>query len=106
MGGGFDTTPWPLQPRERPIPVVQEAGWDSGLVWTGTENRAPTGTWSSDRPARGESLYRLRYPGQQLFQEAIQIPVPWMTTIMVIHFVPTVFFYFYTPEVKRRLVEW
>ena len=26
-----------------PVPIVQEAGWDSGPVWTGTENLAPPG---------------------------------------------------------------
>jgi hypothetical protein len=46
-----------------PVPIVQEAGWASGPVWTGSENLAPTGVRSTDRPARSESLYRLRYPG-------------------------------------------
>ena len=26
-----------------PVPIVQEAGWTPGPVWTGTENFAPTG---------------------------------------------------------------
>jgi hypothetical protein len=31
-----------LYPRERhPVPIVQEAGWASGPVWTGAENLAP-----------------------------------------------------------------
>jgi len=30
-------------PRERPVPIVQEAGWASGPVWTGTKNLAPPG---------------------------------------------------------------
>ena len=30
-------------------------------VWTGEENRAPTGIRSPDRPVRSESLYLLRY---------------------------------------------
>ena len=30
-------------PRERPVPIVQEAGWASGPVWTGAENLAPPG---------------------------------------------------------------
>ena len=30
-------------PRERPGPIVQEAGWASGPVWTGAENLAPPG---------------------------------------------------------------
>jgi hypothetical protein len=31
----------------------------------GAENLAPTGIRFPDRPARGESLYRLSYPGPQ-----------------------------------------
>jgi len=30
-------------PRKDPVPIVQEAGWAPGLVWTGAENLAPTG---------------------------------------------------------------
>ena len=45
-----------------PIPIVKEAGWASGPVWTGAENLAPTGIRSPERPARRQSLYRLRYP--------------------------------------------
>jgi hypothetical protein len=32
-------------------------------VWTGAENFAPTGIQSPGRPARGESLYQLRFLG-------------------------------------------
>jgi len=50
-------------PRERePVPIVQEAGWAPGQVWTGAENLAFFGIRSPDRPARSESLYRLSYP--------------------------------------------
>jgi hypothetical protein len=42
---------------------VQEAGWAPGAVYTCAENLAPNGIRSPDRPARSESLYRLRYPG-------------------------------------------
>ena len=38
-----------------PLPIVQEAGWASGLVWTGAENFAPTGIRSPDCPARRQS---------------------------------------------------
>jgi len=27
------------------VPIVQEAGWASGLVWTGAENLAPPGLY-------------------------------------------------------------
>ena len=51
-----------LYPREIPVLIVQEAGWAPGMVWTGAENLAPNGIRSPDRPARSQSLYRLRYP--------------------------------------------
>jgi hypothetical protein len=49
--------------KEIPVPNLQEAGWDPGLLWTGAENVAHTGIRSSDRPARSESLYRVSCPG-------------------------------------------
>jgi hypothetical protein len=48
-------------PGKDPVPIVQEAGWAPGSVWTGAENLSPTGIRSSDRPARNQSLYRLSY---------------------------------------------
>jgi hypothetical protein len=39
-----NATPRPLYPRARdPVPVVQEAGWAPGTIWTDAENLAPTG---------------------------------------------------------------
>ena len=55
--------PQPLfTPGKNPVPIVQEAGWAPGPVWTGVENLAPTGIRSPDRPARSQSLYCVRYP--------------------------------------------
>jgi hypothetical protein len=49
-------------PRERDaVPIVQEAGWASGPVWTSADNLVPTGIRSPNRPARRQSLYRLSY---------------------------------------------
>ena len=53
--------PAALYPGKEPVPIVQEAGWAPGPVWTGAKNLAPTGIQSPDRPARSQSLYRLRY---------------------------------------------
>jgi hypothetical protein len=39
-----------------PVPIVQEAGWAPGPVWTGEEYLALTGFGFPDRPARSESL--------------------------------------------------
>ena len=62
-GWGVSVTPRPLfAPGKDSVPIVQEAGWAPGPVWTGVENLAPTGIRSPDRPARSQSLYRLSYP--------------------------------------------
>jgi hypothetical protein len=53
--------PADLLPGKTRYPIVQEAGWAPGPVWTMAENLAPTGIRSPDRPARSESLYRLSY---------------------------------------------
>ena len=59
---------WLLYPRERnTAPILQEAGWAPGPVWTEAENLAPNGIRSLDRPARSESLYRLSYRGSPSF---------------------------------------
>ena len=49
-------------PWKDPVPIVQEAGWAPGPVWTSAENLAPTSIRCPDRPARSQSLYRLSYP--------------------------------------------
>ena len=49
-------TPW-----KYPVPILQEAGWASGPVWTGGKSR-PHRDSIPDRPARSQSLYRLSYP--------------------------------------------
>ena len=51
-----------LYRRENPVSLVQENGWAPEPVWTGAENLGPTGIRSPNRPARSQSLYRLRYP--------------------------------------------
>jgi hypothetical protein len=39
MGWVVNATPRPLYPRERDqVPIVQEAGWAPGPIWTGAEN--------------------------------------------------------------------
>ena len=40
-GGGWSTPrPGRFTPRKDPVPIVQEAGWAPGPVWTGAENLA------------------------------------------------------------------
>jgi hypothetical protein len=49
-------------PGKDPVPILQEAEWAPGPVWTVAENLAHTGIRSPDRPDRSYSLYRLSYP--------------------------------------------
>ena len=57
--GGQRHAPGHFTPGKDPVPIVQEAGWVPGSVWTGAENLAPTEIRSPDRPVRSDSLYRL-----------------------------------------------
>ena len=66
-GEGVSFTPRPLfNPRKDPVPIVQEAGWAPGPVWTDAEYIAPTGIRTLDLPVRSQSLYRLRYTAHNL----------------------------------------
>ena len=50
-------TPRPLLTLGKdPVPIVQEAGWAPGPVWTGAENLASTGIRSPDRQTSNQSL--------------------------------------------------
>ena len=44
-----------------PVPILQQAGWATGPVWTGGKSRRHRDS-IPDRPARSQSLYRLSYP--------------------------------------------
>jgi len=52
-------------PRKDPVPIVYEAGWAPGPVWTGAENLTLTGIRSLGRPTRSELLYQLHYNGDK-----------------------------------------
>jgi hypothetical protein len=58
--------PGRFTPGKDPAPNVFEAGWTPGPAWKGAEDLAPAGIRSPDRPAHGESLYRLSYPGPRM----------------------------------------
>jgi len=59
------STPRPhFTPGKDPVPIVQEAGWAPGPVWTGGKSR-PHRDSIPDHPARSQSLYRLSYPAHQ-----------------------------------------
>ena len=71
-GEGVSVTPRPLfTPGKDQVPIVQEAGWAPGPVWTGAENLATTGIRSPNRPARRQSLYRLGYPARHKYIMAL-----------------------------------
>ena len=59
------STPRPhFTPGKDPVPILQEAGWAPGPVWTGGKSR-PYRDSIRDRPARSQSLYRLSYPADR-----------------------------------------
>ena len=58
-GWMVSVTPRPqCTPGTDPVPILQEAGWALGPVWTGGKSR-PHRNSIPDRPARSQSLYRL-----------------------------------------------
>ena len=70
-GWVISSTPRPhFTPGKDQVPILQEAGWAPGPVWTGGKSRPH---WDSipDHPARSQSLYRLSYRAHFFF------PVDW-----------------------------
>ena len=60
-GWVVSSTPRPhFIPGKDPVPIVQEAGWVPGPVWTGGKS-LPHRDSIPDRPDRSQSLYRLSY---------------------------------------------
>jgi len=68
-GDERSTTP-PRQlftPEKDQVPIVQEAGWDPGPVWTGAENlEPPPGFDPRTVQPVAQSLYRLSYPAHSI----------------------------------------
>ena len=62
-GWVVSSTPRPdFTPGKDPVPILKEARWALGPVWTGAENLAPPGfDPRTDQPV-AQSLYRLSYP--------------------------------------------
>ena len=48
-----------------PVPILHEAGWAPGPVWTGGKSRPHRDSFA-DRPARSQTLYRLSYPADNI----------------------------------------
>jgi len=65
-GWVVSSTPRPhFTPGKDPVPILQEAGWTPGKVWTAGKSRANRDS-IPDRPARSQSLYRLSYRAHKL----------------------------------------
>ena len=61
-GWVVSSTPRPhFTPGKDPVPILQEAGWAPGPVWTGGKSR-PHRDSIPDRLGRSQSLYQLSYP--------------------------------------------
>jgi hypothetical protein len=75
-----------------PVPIVQEAGWAPGLVWTGAENLPPPGfdPWNVQPIASPVKLWAKReilvmaYNYDFIFSD----PAPHMLTLMTAHSQP------------------
>ena len=67
-GGGQPHALAASTPGKDLVPIVQEAGWAPGPVWTGGNSRPHRGL-IPDRPVRSQSLYQLSYPAQTLLIE-------------------------------------
>jgi hypothetical protein len=58
LGWVVNATPGLFTLGSEPVPILQEAAWAPGPVWTGANNLAFTGIRFPDCQARSESLYR------------------------------------------------
>ena len=66
-GWVVNSTPQPnFTPGKGPVPILMEAGWAPGPVWTGGKSRRHRDS-ILDRPARSQSLYRLSYPAHCVY---------------------------------------
>jgi len=65
------STPWAhFTPGKDPVPILQEAGWAPGPVWTGEKSR-PHRHSIPDRPDRSSDSIPTELPGpQRLFIES------------------------------------
>ena len=64
-GWVVSSTPRPhFTPGKESVPILQEAVWASGPVWTGGKSR-PHRDSIPDCPARSQSLHRLSYPAHR-----------------------------------------
>ena len=60
VGGGQPHALATSTPGKDPVPILQEAGWVPGPIWTGGKSR-PHQDSVPGRPAHSQSLYQLSY---------------------------------------------
>ena len=73
-GWVVSSTPRPhFTPGKDPVPILQEAGWAPGPVWTAGKSR-PHRDSITDRPARSQALYRLSYPAHVFLSNRSKLP--------------------------------
>jgi len=60
--GGQAHAPTSSTPGKDPVPIVQEAGWASGPLWTGVKSR-PHRYSIPDRPTRSSVAIATELPG-------------------------------------------
>ena len=66
-------TPQPLFTLGKdPVPIVQDAAWAPGPVWTGAENLARTGIRSPDRTVRSSVAIPTELPGPQCTSDCLK----------------------------------
>ena len=99
-GRVVSSTPRPhFTPGKDPVPILQEAGWAPGPVWTGGKSR-PHRNSIPDRPARSQSLYRLSYPTHCFIGNRTKSKVGLRICIHI--FLLAVFGVFYVYDATRR----
>jgi len=68
------STPWPhFIPGKDPVPIVQEAGWAPGPVWTGGKSR-PHRDSIPDRPARSSVAIPTELRGPHFLHISKKLP--------------------------------
>ena len=72
-GWMFSSTPRPhFTPGKDPVPMLQEAGWAPGPIWTGGKSR-PHRDSISDRPARSSVAIPTELSGPQMWYVLVKI---------------------------------
>jgi len=72
VGWVVNAMPRRFSPGKSRYPLYRRQCGTEGWSERVRKNLPPTGIWSSDRPARSDSLYRLSYPGPQTLEVVVR----------------------------------